>query len=452
MGSAGVSPIPVKWDVVDHIEHVYDAGMVIDTSARETAPVCDEAAMAEANERLSVLAGQLNAVNAALVAEVVEVLATGAWRQAGKVTPSAFLQWRLGLSKARADDLVNVASRRDHFPTLMAAFGRGELSLEQVAVAVEAPAWADALVFDFVKISTVAKIRRAMRSNMFTPDPDEPAPEPPPARDRLSFGVTRHGRWRIHGELDPDAGRRIEAALAERRDALFHDGDEDVTWSEALVDCMERSLDAVESRSRRDRYRTWLHLDVTDGEATLTDGWQLPGSVRDRICCDGIVQPVWHRDGVPFSVGRAQHVVPDRTRRIVELRDRGCRVPGCTHDRFVEIHHVIHWNQGGPTDTWNLVSLCPGHHKLHHQGRLGIVGNADVFDELVFTDEHDFPIPGSGTPTLPTGPPPSPTVGYQPPLAGRFDWNWIGLGWIHPNARAKRVEQARQLTRHRNAA
>ncbi|MFP5487581.1 MAG: HNH endonuclease signature motif containing protein [Acidimicrobiia bacterium] len=168
-------------------------------------------------------------------------------------------------------------------------------------------------------------------------------------------------------------------------------------------------------------------------------------AVRDRILCDGTIAPVWHRDGVPFSVGRAQHVVPDRTRRIVEQRDRGCRVPGCTCDRFVEIHHIVHWNQGGPTDTWNLVSLCPKHHRLHHQGQLGITGDADLFDGLVFTDADGRPVTEIRPPTPPTGPPPQPEVPYRAPLAGRFDWNWIGLGWVHPNARRQHVQRAKQL-------
>ena len=434
--------------------------MAVDTVADPTAEAmaawrAEEAVKQEVNDRLAAIAGHLNVVNAELVEVTAGVMESGAWQQAGKPTPSAFLQWKLGLSKARADDVVAVARRRDEFPVLMGAFGRGEVSLEQVAAAIEAPAWADALVLDFVKMATVGKIRRAMRSNLFTPDPDEPEPEPEPApvRDRLSFGPTRDGRWRISGELGIDDGRRVEAALSERRDASFTGGDEDVTWSEAFVECMERSLDAVESGSRRDRFRTWLHLDVTDGAATTTDGWRIPMAVRDRITCDGVVQSVWHREGVPFSVGRAQHVVPGRTRRIVERRDRGCRVPGCDAGRFVEIHHIVHWNAGGPTDTWNLVSLCPRHHKLHHQGRLGISGNADQFDGLVFTDADGEPIPGSGIPTLPTGPPPSPQVPYRAPLAGRFDWNWIGIGWVHPNARRKRVEMARELAdRYHTAA
>ena len=160
------------------------------------------------------------------------------------------------------------------------------------------------------------------------------------------------------------------------------------------------------------------------------------------LLCDGVVQPVWEREGVPFSVGRTQRIVPERTRRLVERRDRGCRVPGC-RGRFVEVHHIVHWLEGGDTDTANLISLCPFHHRLHHQGVLGIAGNADVFDGVVFTDARGDPIPGSGTPIVPTGSPPMPDVAYRPPLAGRFDWNWIGLGWIHPDEQRRRRDELR---------
>ena len=154
-------------------------------------------------------------------------------------------------------------------------------------------------MFDFITISTVTKIRRGMRSNMFDHDPDEPAAEAKPVRDRVSFGVGRDGRWRLNGNLNLDDGRRIEAALTERKDALFADGDENATWANALLDCCERSLDSIASRSRRDRYRTWIHLD-TSGDATTTDGWRVPMALREHVLCDGVVQPVWEHDGVSF--------------------------------------------------------------------------------------------------------------------------------------------------------
>ena len=123
----------------------------------------------------------------------------------------------------------------------------------------------------------------------------------------------------------------------------------------------------VESPDRRDRYRTWLHINTNSGAATTTDGWRIPQSLARLILCDCDITPVWERDGVPFSVGRSQRIVPDRTRRIIERRDRGCRVPGCTADRFVQVHHIVHCEDGGSTDTPNLICLCPRHHRLHHK-------------------------------------------------------------------------------------
>ena len=429
--------------------------MTLDSSPPETRPPGEPTTLQREralDAELAEVAGQLNLVNARLTTITEQILESGDWQQAGKTSPAAFLAWKMGLSPANAEHVVRVAERRKEFRVLTEAFDRGEFSLDQMTAAVEAPPWADALIYDFVGISTVDKIRRGMRSNMFDGDPDEPTPEPPTTRDRLSFGVARNGRWRINGEFGIDDGRRIEAALSERRDDLFRD-DETVTWPEAFVDCFGRSLGAIESVPRRDHYRTWFHFDVTTADTTTTDGWRIPMAIQEHVLCDGIMQPVWERDGVPFSVGRSQRIVPDRTRRIIEKRDRGCRVPGCRAERFVEIHHIVHWLNGGPTDTWNLLSLCPKHHQMHHQGALGISGNADEFDAVVFTDGANR-IRGSGEPTLPTESPPTPDKPYEPPLAGRFDWDWIGLGWVHPNAKKKRLAflQSQEAVRRAGAA
>ena len=395
------------------------------------------------NAELAVLAGSLNLVNARLVAATEELLESGLWQQGAVTTPAGFLVWKLGITRQRAELLVAVARRRQVFPRIISLFDRGELSLEQVAVAVEAPDWAESKIIDLVPICTPAKLRRAMRSIGFEDDPDAEQPTTAPPNDRVSMGVGRDGRWRIHGEFGLDDGLRIEAALAEHRDALFQERGEAVPAAEVFVDVFDQNMAAVASTCRRDRFRTWLHLDVTDGAATTTDGWRLPAAVRDRLLCDGVVQPVWRSEGVPFSVGRGQHAVPERTRRIIELRDRGCRVPGCDTSH-VEIHHIVHWLDGGLTDTWNLVSLCPKHHRMHHQGGLGITGNADEFDGIVFTDRDRRRLCGVDPPDSRPEPPVAPRP-YEAPLRGRFDWNWIGLGWSHPNA----VEQRRrQLAEH----
>ena len=83
------------------------------------------------------------------------------------------------------------------------------------------------------------------------------------------------------------------------------------------------------------------------------------------------------------------------------------------------MHHVVHYEDGGPTDTANLAALCPADHRRRHQGHLGITGNADQPDGLVFTDAHGRIIDPAAHPTKPTGPPPGPPKPYEHPTGER---------------------------------
>jgi hypothetical protein len=186
-------------------------------------------------------------------------------------------------------------------------------------------------------------------------------------------------------------------------------------------------LDTVTEVGRRDRYRVHVHLDVDN---VMVDGYghRLPDWLRDLICCDTIWSTVHETGGIPVNVGRTQRIVPERTRRLVILRDRGCRVPGCDADRFLHIHHVIHWDPhdgNGSTDTANLACICPRHHRLHHQGKLGITGNADDPHGLVFTDANGRIMNPSAVARPPTAPPPKPTGRYQHPLGEHLHMQWI---------------------------
>ena len=138
---------------------------------------------------------------------------------------------------------------------------------------------------------------------------------------------------------------------------------------------------------------------------------------------------------MPVSVGRAQRTVPDRTRRLVEHRDGACRVPGCERTRGLQVHHIVHWEDQGPTDTANLLCLCRHHHRLHHNGILGITGNADLPDGVVFTDRWKRRLNGSGKPILPNAPPDQaarqhgiPTPIYKHPTGERLDTRYAWFG------------------------
>ena len=107
-------------------------------------------------------------------------------------------------------------------------------------------------------------------------------------------------------------------------------------------------------------------------------------------------------------------------------------MPGCHSDRFVEVHHITHWADGGATDTQNLLCLCPKHHRLHHQGRLGITGNADrppdTLGAVEFRDRHGLPIRASGAnPIAPTRPPPPITGTWEHPLNERLELRYLHI-------------------------
>jgi hypothetical protein len=101
--------------------------------------------------------------------------------------------------------------------------------------------------------------------------------------------------------------------------------------------------------------------------AHLDDGTPLGSATARMLACDAaVVRLVEDADGVPIGVTSMQHAVSAGQRRAVRNRDGGCRWPGCPEQRFVEVHHVWHQANGGPSALWNLVLLCRFHHRVVH--------------------------------------------------------------------------------------
>lgn len=134
------------------------------------------------------------------------------------------------------------------------------------------------------------------------------------------------------------------------------------------------------------RPKVHIHLERPTGDyasgpwiAEMHGGLSLPDWLRRQLTCDSDISVVWNRDGVPLSTCSSVRTPPDRLRRLIERRDHyTCRVPGCDNRRWLHLHHIIHWEDGGATITSNLAALCPDHHRAHHRGLLDITGNADA--------------------------------------------------------------------------
>ena len=148
--------------------------------------------------------------------------------------------------------------------------------------------------------------------------------------------------------------------------------------ADALVVVAESFLaHGAESLKGGDRQQIVVHVDAetlierTAGRCELEEGPSLASETARRLACDAsLVTIIEDEHGEPLDVGRKTRTIPPALRRALASRDKGCRFPGCTHERYVDRHHVKHWADGGETKLSNLVSLCRFHHRAVHEGQL----------------------------------------------------------------------------------
>jgi len=350
-------------------------------------------------ERAREIAGRLNVANAELVDLVTRVTASKSWFGDGIRSVEHWLMLNAGLSPAHAREVVRVAARRQELPTAAALQRSGQLSLDQAdALAKHAPADHEQSAAQSAAKMTVPQIHQVMGRYVF--DVSHTRPEHRSAWERADNPpevqmVNEAGRFHLRFDAPLDVGALVRQAILEAKDALFQAGQPHAGQADGLVEMATRSLrvgrDAkasgtpVQTESRQKNWRIYVHLS-TDG-AWLTGGQMLPDHLLRKITCDGVLQPVWETDGVPVNVGRAQRIVPDRTRRLIVDRDRGCRYPGCPIGvvPYLEVHHLDHWLDGGHTDMHRMLCLCPHHHDRHHAGDYTMTGTPTRHDGVRFT-------------------------------------------------------------------
>jgi hypothetical protein len=144
--------------------------------------------------------------------------------------------------------------------------------------------------------------------------------------------------------------------------------------ADAFVEGMRRvSLDGRLPAHGGDRPRVVITMSLSTlvsglGAALdLDSGAQLSAETARRLACDAQVIPaVLNGHGQVLDLGQAKRTFEGPARLAVVLRDRGCVHPGCDRPaRWCDVHHVIAWWAGGPTNQDNGVLLCGFHHRLY---------------------------------------------------------------------------------------
>ena len=153
------------------VEHVFDAVMSpLDLAPPSPSPSPSPEDDVEA--RAAEIAGRLNRAHGDLVALAARLLEGDRWAGGGVVSPEHWLVLRVGVSPARARDVVLLARRAAELPTTARALDDGSLSLDQAAVvARHVPAHHERAAAELAVNATVPQLRRALSRYRFTTPP-----------------------------------------------------------------------------------------------------------------------------------------------------------------------------------------------------------------------------------------------------------------------------------------
>jgi hypothetical protein len=344
-------------------------------------------------QEIAELSARLDAATHRLLTCIRQFDEQGDWAEQGAVSCAHWLSWRIGLDLATAREKVRVARALGTLPAIDAALASGKLSYAKVrALSRVATPDNEAKLLEMAFYATGAQLERICRGFRNAQMADEGlTPETRSVRRRVLPG----GMVKLEVVLCPDEVDLVLRALDRARE-VEHREQQPRASAESAEDPSEGSSDSAPWPSRADgvvalaesylagnmaagnggeRFQVTVHVDqdplAADGvlAATLEDGTGISAETLRRVACDcGLVAVTGDGDGESLNIGRRTRSIPPAIRRVLQLRDRGCAFPGCTHDRFLHGHHVRHWLHGGETSAENLVLLCTHHPHLVHEG------------------------------------------------------------------------------------
>jgi Domain of unknown function (DUF222) len=310
------------------------------------------------------------------------------------------------------------------------------------------PASRDAELAALVPSLMVSQLARILRTCPELPDAER-NPIPRAEKERYVRSYKDADGWLL-GEfcLPPSEAPVYDTAMTAARDAEFRDAHgletdaelegstrPGVTAADAFVRMLSEANDALDPTLARTGYRGErnqvilhhdVHLDGTLGPGQLHLGDVIPDTVARVLSCDAQVRVAAYEAGRLLGITPAVRAPSRALRRVSERRDQGCIHPLCNRRRWLHIHHVQHWADGGLTVPSNLVCLCHQHHRELHEGLFTIEGNPEA-GNLRFHDARGRPIepPAAGPPERLRLVEPTP---FDQPYGGRlatgsFNWN-----------------------------
>ena len=150
----------------------------------------------------------------------------------------------------------------------------------------------------------------------------------------------------------------------------------------ALTQLAEHYLETANKSSPHtslsEKYQVLLHINANEAHIDhqinqgdichVENNKFLSREVARQLACDTHMRVVLEDDdGKVLNIGRKSRTIPRAIAHALNIRDGGCRYPGCTQHFWTDAHHVRHWAAGGETKLENLITLCRFHHTQLHK-------------------------------------------------------------------------------------
>ena len=417
----------------------------------------DEAELDAKEVELAELSAHLDAATHRQLTLIRVMDVSERWAKRGAKSCAHWLSWRVGLDPGAARERVRTARKLGELPATDDALRRGVLSYSKArAISRVATPANEACLLGIAEHTTAAQLEKVCRGVRQQQREDARASTDDAPERYVRLRHRGDGTVRVEAVLLPDEAERVMEALRSLKaamsegletkpdlaDALVRVADAvlagdllatdgaplasapgDASDDDASDDAGASSASATGASAPRapvrtcgaDRAQVVVHFteDLIDGgqgvrgfAAVLDDGGRVSAETFRRLACDCSLLGV-REDGSGdvlardvLDIGRKTRRIPPALRRAVTLRDRCCRFPGCTHDRFIDLHHVEHWLHGGETSKDNLLTLCTFHHRLVHEGGFTLQTGDETGDgELRFLAPDRDVIPFVPTPT-----------------------------------------------------
>ena len=338
------------------------------------------------------LQGGLDAAMCDIATEIAALTTPG--RAAGVISEQT------GKSKRDASRLAKVAQGLASMPNTKKKLAEGGFTIDHAAALVNTAETAGAETVD--NDEALLGLAESKPADVFAGDAKRA--ELKASRDRgeaelkrqrnarkASLGKDRDsGMGILHAELDPISHGLLAQALQTHADRLWRTDSKagktaGRTGPQRMADALLETITGLDALTHQPlpatssggkgsgRPQLIITADIglfdganPDGACEIIGTGPVPPSILGRLSADtAVAGMIFDGDGRALWLGTATRTPNAAQRLAIAVRDKGCvRCGAAMH--LADIHHIVEWENGGPTDIDNLQALCGPCHRQHH--------------------------------------------------------------------------------------